>query len=129
MDHIEGIAYALLATDRGLSTDGRVQQSSMKQKRHNLHPCERILARGIEHQLSSTVCRLMEHRRKVVVRRVVSEQARLRQQRLQMKKLGMCEIMSGDAEFEWRMSMALAQLSMESTAFAKEWAVLKLLDD
>eukprot|EP00985_Skeletonema_marinoi_P012090 scaffold5771_cov184-Skeletonema_marinoi.AAC.1 len=61
-----------------------------------------------------------------VVRRVVNEQARLRQLQQQQQQVGS---RGRDAEVEWRMSMALAQFSMENTVFAKEWAVLKLLDD
>lgn len=125
-DHMEGIAYALLASERGMPTDD-IRHSMMK-RQDMIHPCERILTRGIEAIVSPTVGRLMEHKRKAVVRRVLDEQERLRHQRMQMKRLGMSQ-MIGDAEFEWRMSMALAQCSMESTVFAKEWAILKLLDD
>lgn len=129
VDHVmEGIAHALLASERGMSTEGSIIQSSMKRQCHLIHPCERILTRGIETCVSSTVCRLMEHKRKVVIRKVLSEQARMRHQRMQMKQIGMCGQM-GDAEFEWRMSMALAECSWSSTVFAKEWAMLKLLDD
>ncbi len=130
VDHMERVAYALLASERGMSTtDGGSVQSSMKRTCHLIHPCERILTRGIETCVSSTVCRLMEHKRKVVIRKVLSEQARLRHHRKQMKQIKCGQMgQMGDAEFEWRMSMALAQCSMESTVFAKEWAVLKLLD-
>mmetsp|Transcript_26915 Transcript_26915/g.40009 ORF Transcript_26915/g.40009 Transcript_26915/m.40009 type:complete len:227 (-) Transcript_26915:97-777(-) len=117
VDVVEDIAYGL-ATE-GL--DGRMIQARIRQ----LHPQERILTRGIEHVVSDTVLKLMAHRRKVVVRRVVNEQARLRQQLQQQQVVGR----GRDAEAEWRISMALAQFSMENTVFAKEWAVLKLLDD
>ena len=117
VDVVEDIAYGL-ATE---SLDVMMIQARIRQ----LHPQERIFTRGIEHVVSSTVLKLMAHRRKVVVRRVVNEQARLRQQ-LQQQVVSRGR---DAAEAEWRMSMALAQFSMENTVFAKEWAVLKLLDD
>jgi len=116
VDVVEDIAYGL-ATE---SLDVMMIQARIRQ----LHPQERIFTRGIEHVVSSTVLKLMAHRRKVVVRRVVNEQARLRQLQQQVGSRG-----RDAAEAEWRMSMALAQFSMENTVFAKEWAVLKLLDD
>eukprot|EP00984_Skeletonema_dohrnii_P030856 scaffold22703_cov84-Skeletonema_dohrnii-CCMP3373.AAC.1 len=118
VDVVEDIAYGLATESLSLNEiQARIRQ---------LHPQERILTRGIEHVVSDTVLKLMAHRRKVVVRRVVNEQARLRQQLQQQQE----EVGRGrDAEAEWRMSMALAQFSMENTVFAKEWAVLKLLDD
>ena len=118
VDVVEDIAYGL-ATE---SLDVMMIQARIRQ----LHPQERIFTRGIEHVVSSTVLKLMAHRRKVVVRRVVNEQARLRQLQQQQQQVGS---RGRDAEVEWRMSMALAQFSMENTVFAKEWAVLKLLDD
>ena len=133
VDHMEGLAYALLANERGMSSSNTEGiRNSMKRQCHlNIHPCERILTRGLETCVSSAVGRLMEHKRKVVVRRVLSEQARMLHQRMQMKKqqIGMSQKKMRDAEFEWRMSMTLAQCSMESTVFSKEWAMLKLLDD
>mmetsp|Transcript_20648 Transcript_20648/g.31871 ORF Transcript_20648/g.31871 Transcript_20648/m.31871 type:complete len:233 (-) Transcript_20648:96-794(-) len=119
VDVVEDIAYGL-ATE---SLDVMMIQARIRQ----LHPQERILTRGIEHVVSSTVLKLMAHRRKVVVRRVVNEQARLRQLQQQQQQVG--GRWRDAAEAEWRMSMALAQFSMENTVFAKEWAVLKLLDD
>jgi len=119
VDVVEDIAYGL-ATE---SLDVMMIQARIRQ----LHPQERIFTRGIEHVVSSTVLKLMAHRRKVVVRRVVNEQARLRQLQQQQQQVGGRG--RDAAEAEWRMSMALAQFSMENTVFAKEWAVLKLLDD
>eukprot|EP00984_Skeletonema_dohrnii_P001795 scaffold590_cov100-Skeletonema_dohrnii-CCMP3373.AAC.8 len=117
VDVVEDIAYGLATESLSLNEiQARIRQ---------LHPQERILTRGIEHMVSDTVLKLMAHRRKVVVRRVVNEQARLRQLQQQQQQVGR----GSDAEAEWRMSMALAQFSMENTVFAKEWAVLKLLDD
>ena len=114
VDYLEGIAYAL-ATESSISTE------SVRLMKGRLNPCERILTRGIEHSVSPTVLKLLAHRRKVVVRRVVGEQARLRKQLQQQLQES-----SGRND---SMAEALAQFSREKTAFAREWAVLKLLDD
>ena len=74
--------------------------------------------------MSPTVLKLIAHRRKVVVRRVMDEQARLRLLQKQQQQSGSSrnDIVKDEAE-------ALAQFSRERTAFARKWAVLKLLDD
>lgn len=112
VDYIEGIAYAL-------ATESHISTKSVQSMKRRLNPCERILTRGIEHSVSPTVLKLIAHRRKVVVRRVMEEQARLR---LLQKQSGRNDIVQDEAE-------ALAQFSRERTAFARKWAVLKLLDD
>mmetsp|Transcript_13005 Transcript_13005/g.21306 ORF Transcript_13005/g.21306 Transcript_13005/m.21306 type:complete len:240 (+) Transcript_13005:34-753(+) len=107
VNYIEDIAYAL-------ATESSISMQSVQSMKRRLNPCERILTRGIEHSVSPTVLKLLAHRRKVVTRRVVGEQARLRQQS------GRNDM--GDAE-------ALAQFSREKTSFSRDWAVLKLMDD
>lgn len=84
---------------------------------HHVHPHEKILTRGVEHIVSPTVLKLLAHRRKVVMRRVLREQASLRKQLSGMNK----------RELECRMTEELAQCSMAGSEFAKGWAVLKLL--
>jgi hypothetical protein len=105
VDILESIAYSL------------VTKTAMKHQIHP-HPHEKILTRGIEHAVSPTVLKLMAHRRKVVTRKVLCEQARLRKQPGMNKK-----------EPERRMAAELAQCSMAASMFAKDWAVLKLLHD
>jgi len=96
----------------------------------HLHPHERILIRGMEHTISPTVLKLMAHRRRVVIRRIVTEQGRLRQLCQQQQGGG-----GGGGGGEGNHSLiirrdeALAHYSRENTAFAREWAVLKLLEE
>jgi len=137
VDVMECIAYSLATT----STTNHLLLQTLKT---HLHPHERILTRGIEHTVSPTVLKLLAHRRKVVIRKIVRESGRLRQQlrhqhhhqlqhhqhhQQQQHQLGRNHphpIMGDTTEMEWR---AFAQYSRENTAFAREWAVLKLLDD
>ena len=81
------------------------------------HPHEKILARGIEHIVSPTVQKLLAHRRKVIIRKVLCKQTSLRQQLSGMDK----------KELEWRMTEEMSQCSMAGSEFAKDWAMLKLL--
>ncbi len=105
-DSLESIAYSL-ATKTATST-----------MKHHLHPHEKMLTRGIEHTVSPTVLKLIVHRRKVVIRKVLHKQARMRE------KPGINE-----QELELRMIVELAQCSMDASLFAKDWAALKLLHD
>lgn len=85
---------------------------------HHLHPHDKIQTRGIEHTVSPTVLKLIAHRRKVVIRKVLREQARMRE------KPGITK-----QELDLRMIVELAQCSMNASLFAKDWAALKLLHD
>ena len=84
---------------------------------HHVHPHEQILSRGIEHTLSPTVQKLLVHRRKVLMRKVLCKQASLRKDLSGMNK----------KELERIMSEELAQCSRAGSEFAKDWAMLKLL--
>ncbi len=86
---------------------------------HHVHPHEQILSRGIEHTLSPTVQKLLIHRRKVLIRKVLCKQASSRKE---LSVSGM-----NKKELEWIMSEELAQCSRAGSEFAKDWAVLKLL--
>ena len=91
-------------------------------------PQERLLTRGIEHTISPTVLKLINLGRNAVILRVLREQERLRQQ-LQYYERQRIGIPTSDEQVQWRMSMALAQVSRESSLFAREWAVHKLMDE
>ena len=105
VDTLESIAYSLAT-------------KTAPPLRH-VHPHEQILSRGIEHTLSPTVQKLLIHRRKVLMRKVLCKQASVRKQ---LSESGM-----NKKELEWIMSEELAQCSRAGSEFAKDWAVLKLL--
>lgn len=107
-ESLESIAYSLAFASKTAT-------STMK---HHLHPHEKILTRGIEHTVSPTVLKLIAHRRKVVIRKVLREQARMREKHGVDKQ-----------DLEMRMIVKLAQCSMNASLFAKDWAELKLLHD
>ena len=106
VDTLESIAYSLAT-------------KAPTPLHHHVHPHEQILARGIEHTLSPTVQKLLVHRRKVLMRKVLCKQASLRKQ---LSESGM-----NRKELEWIMSEELAQCSRAGSEFAKDWAMLKLL--
>ena len=83
----------------------------------HLHPTEKILIRGIEHSVSPSVLKYVAYRRKVAVRKVLREQRRLRRERSSSSS-------SSDKD---EMAKALGDYSRECTAFARDWAVQKLL--
>ena len=106
VDTLESIAYSLAT-------------KAPTPLHHHVHPHEQILSRGIEHTLSPTVQKLLIHRRKVLMRKVLCKQASLRKQ---LSESGM-----NRKELEWIMSEELAQCSRAGSEFAKDWAMLKLL--
>jgi hypothetical protein len=83
----------------------------------------------MEHTISPTVLKLMAHRRRVVIRRIVTEQGRLRQLCQQQQGDGGGSGGEGNHSLIIRRDEALAHYSRENTAFAREWAVLKLLEE
>jgi hypothetical protein len=85
----------------------------------HLHPTENILIRGIEHSVSPSVLKYVAYRRKVAVRKVLREQRRLRRERSSKSSIRRRE--------KDEMAKALGEYSRECTAFARDWAVQKLL--
>jgi hypothetical protein len=79
------------------------------------------LIRGIEHSVSPVVLKYVTHRRNVHMRKVLREQAKLRHQHHQHLDDDMLMMNNEDD-----MVASLAQCSMKSSAFAREWAKLKL---
>lgn len=95
-----------------------LSQETINTMKSHLHPTEKILIRGIEHTVSPSVLEYVAYRRKVAVRKVVREQRRLRRERGSK--------VSSSREKE-EMAKALGEYSRECTAFARDWAVQKLL--
>ena len=103
-------ADTFLSLARSLATKTTVPK-------HDLQPNEKILARGVEHNLKPKLQGLVALHRKVVIRKVLREQSRLRQEKHQLG-------LSRD-EFEQR----IAESSRSASGFSKDWAILKLLND
>jgi hypothetical protein len=93
--------------------------------KHHLHPNEKILIRGIEHSVSPSVLKYVAYRRKVAVRKVLREQRRLRRERISSSNSSSKSSSSRREKDE--MAKALGDYSRECTAFARDWAVQKLL--
>ena len=93
-----------------------LSQETINTMKSHLRPTEKILIRGIEHSVSPSVLKYVAYRRKVAVRKVLREQRRLRRERS-----------SSSNSDKDEMAKALGEYSRECTAFARDWAVQKLL--
>ena len=102
-----------------------LSQETINTMKSHLHPTEKILIRGIEHTVSPSVLKYVAYRRKVAVRKVVREQRRLRRER--SSRISGSGSKSSSSKEKEEMAKALGEYSRECTAFARDWAVQKLL--
>ena len=103
-----------------------LSQETIDTMKSHLHPTEKILIRGIEHSVSPSVLKYVAYRRKVALRKVLREQRRLRRERSSSSSSGSSSSKSSSREKD-EMAIALGEYSRECTAFARDWAVQKLL--